>query len=149
MSCRMTSSSSTTNTRPSPCVTGVRLPGNPHSRSHTHHVSADTYDWYPCSGPAGDTSAGSAPAPIAQGIEQRPPEPCAQVRILLGAPPDYHRQLAAELARYTKNGLVSVQLSPARSHSFAVFARDLRESFPGDQPSAGAWSSSSRPPRSA
>src|SRR6516164_4136222 len=24
-------------------------------------------------------------APIAQGIEQRPPEPCAQVRILLGA----------------------------------------------------------------
>jgi hypothetical protein len=25
------------------------------------------------------------PAPIAQGIEQRPPEPCAQVRILLGA----------------------------------------------------------------
>jgi hypothetical protein len=28
-------------------------------------------------------------APIAQGIEQRPPEPCAQVRILLGAPTDH------------------------------------------------------------
>jgi hypothetical protein len=25
-------------------------------------------------------------APVAQGIEQRPPEPCAQVRILPGAP---------------------------------------------------------------
>ena len=28
----------------------------------------------------------SGHAPVAQGIEQRPPEPCAQVRILPGAP---------------------------------------------------------------
>ena len=29
----------------------------------------------------------TARAPVAQGIEHRPPEPCAQVRILPGAPP--------------------------------------------------------------
>ena len=59
-------------------------------------------------------------------VSPRPPEPCAQARILLVAPPDYHRELAAELARCTKIVRVSVQLRPARPHSFAVFAREFQ-----------------------
>ena len=37
-------------------------------------------------GPVGMTDTLRAPALVAQGIEQRPPEPCAEVRILPGAP---------------------------------------------------------------
>lgn len=83
-------------------------------------------------------------------LQRRPPEPCAQIRILLGrqcagAPADYHREPAAELARCAENGQHSVQLSPARSHSFAVLTRDLRESVsprpgPGPRPRPRACS---------
>ncbi len=72
-----------------------------------------------------------APAPIAQGIEQRPPEPCAQVRILLGAPADEHIRLrwnptsplrragAAVVSHWEKRGI-----DPGRGH---LHGRDIRD----------------------
>ena len=47
----------------------------------------------PAGEPRADSMAG--PAPVAQGIEQRPPEPCAQVRILPGAHDRHGRRACA------------------------------------------------------
>src|ERR1700761_1593251 len=81
ISCRITSSSSTTSTRPNPCVTvgegtawDALLPTGPdHLRFECHNRVRGLVAFLRC-------------APIAQGIEHRPPEPGAKVRILLGAP---------------------------------------------------------------
>lgn len=47
---------------------------------------------------------GTALAPVAQGIEQWPPEPCAQVRILPGAPSECHGSAVAETALTAATG---------------------------------------------
>src|SRR5690242_3547734 len=98
----MISSSSTTSTRPSPCATRARLPGLPRPcRRIGRRSGAGAGERASCPSGlvillclAGPPVPAASPAPIAQGIEQRPPEPCAQVRILLGAPRKYLRKLA-------------------------------------------------------
>src|SRR5690348_1294379 len=98
----MISSSSTTSTRPSPCTTRARLPGLPRPcRRIGRRSGAGAGERASCPSGlvillclAGPPVPAASPAPIAQGIEQRPPEPCAQVRILLGAPRKHQRKLS-------------------------------------------------------
>src|SRR5689334_2596573 len=65
----MTSSSSTTSTRPAPATRGGYPAAFERSRDDCRLLAS-----------------APSPAPVAQGIEHRPPEAGAQVRILPGAP---------------------------------------------------------------
>src|SRR5690606_34047028 len=82
MSSLITSSSSTTSTRPVSCVTGATLASRPASRGGTGAAGGQDRATHS----AALLQLRPRSAPLAQGIEQRPPEPCAQVRILQGAP---------------------------------------------------------------
>jgi hypothetical protein len=58
-------------------------------------------------------------------LGRRTPEPCAQVRILLGAPPGQPQELSADLHKRSEADGAPVQLSPVHPHCFAVLAREL------------------------
>src|SRR5271165_6719962 len=69
-----------------------------------------------------------APAPIAQGIEHRPPEAGAQVRILLGAPNRPVRETFFGSPPWTRNHGTLVAALRAHLEALAVVKEETRSS---------------------
>jgi hypothetical protein len=94
--------------------------------------------------PRGHDTVGS-PAPVAQRIEHRPPEPGAQVRVLPGAHSKIHKRgstgrIAAEGVKLLATGATKIKPSPSKD--LRTIVDHLLADWDRGSESVGSWFSS-------